>query len=240
MAKNPLINNQITWCCFNDFSKQSLLLAQQVADDITEQLLIKERVVLSVPGGTTPSMFLHELSCIHLDWSRVCILLNDERWVPLNDQRSNEAMIRHALQCNAAKDVEILSYYHTDVAIDKGLAYFNQRYFNQAGSSLLSIDICVLGMGEDGHMASLFPNMNNLAEALDTEQSPELIITYVPDKELRVSLNLSALLMAKQHYILIKGQNKKRVLERACIEKTRQWPVSYLASMVPMHVYYSE
>lgn len=222
------------WHLYVDFDSQSIALAEQVADDLAMHLEKKSAATLSVPGGSTPAGFLQHLSQQDIDWSRVFVVLNDERWVPLDHEQSNEAMIRKTLQCNFAESVNIVPLYNAEETSEKAVETFN---VNQA--QYLSLDVCVQGMGEDGHTASLFPVMQNQAEALDAEALPSLIIARVPDKELRVSLNLSALLSAEQHYLLIRGEAKKEVLKKASREKTTQWPISYLTAATEINVYYS-
>lgn len=227
-----MAKNSIAWHIFDDAKTQSLALAENVANDIILLLAVQERVTLSVPGGTTPRIFLNQLSKQDVEWSRVDVVLNDERWVPLTHDQSNEAMLKKQLQQNMAEEITIFSLYDARYSVEQAVHHFNQRH-------ILQIDICVLGMGVDGHTASLFPEMEGLEDALAISAEPRLIVSTVPGKEQRVSLNLSALLTAKKHYVLIKGQDKKQVLEQAALQRSLQWPISCVVSEVLIETYYS-
>ncbi|MGH1439365.1 MAG: 6-phosphogluconolactonase [Cellvibrionaceae bacterium] len=228
-----MAKNSVNWYFFDALLKQSEALANCIAADIRLLLDRQEKVTLSTPGGTTPLAFYQFLSCIDLDWSRVNVVLNDERWVPLNNKKSNEALLRKTLKINRAKDINVVSFYSPDFDIEEAVKRFNEK------NSVSNLDICVLGMGTDGHTASLFPNMENLPEALNISSSPKLIVSKAGLEESRVSLNLSSLITAKKHFFLITGETKKIVLEQSLLQKTFRWPVSHLASAVPLEIYHS-
>ena len=233
MAKNTLVFNE-----YNNSQEQANNLAEQVANDIAHCLADKAQVVIAVPGGSTPGPFLKALSAKNIEWHRVIILLTDERWVPLSDAQSNEAMVRTALQSGYAKKAKVTGFYSENISASEGVEYFNREH-----SLLLSLDICVLGMGDDGHMASLFPGMGNLLTALDVAEPPSLFVAEVEGNEFsktRVSLNFSSIVTATKHYVLIKGNDKKQVLEQASIKKNNQWPVSYLIDAATVNVFYTD
>ncbi len=173
---------------FKTYYQQSMSLAKNVAEDIEKLLLEKEVVNVCLPGGITPVLFFKFLRQMLLDWKRVRIFLNDERWVPLDNSLSNQAMLQANFKLNLAASVDVVPFYQETLPIDKAVEKFNQKI-----DSLMPLDICVLGMGDDGHTASLFPSMPGLSSALDDKAAPALIIANVPEKEeQRVSLNLSA------------------------------------------------
>ncbi|MGH1539093.1 MAG: 6-phosphogluconolactonase [Arenicella sp.] len=224
------------WYSFETAQVQANSLAKQVEQDLIRLLQEKDLVTLCVPGGSTPALFLQLLSKTSLDWSRVRVVVNDERWVPLNDPLSNEAMLRKLLLNNESVVTQIVSLFDHNLPIEQAIEAFNRR-----ASDVLPLDICVLGMGEDGHTASLFPDMNNLEQALDLSNPAALVLARVPHKtELRVSFNLSALLSARQHYILIKGQAKRQTIEIAEQHKSFQFPISHLLAESSTHIYYTD
>ncbi|MGH1441406.1 MAG: 6-phosphogluconolactonase [Cellvibrionaceae bacterium] len=257
------MKNDISWHHFDNLPEQSSTLAHRVADDIKRCLTHKPQVTLCVPGGNTPALFLKALSKIELDWHRVNILLNDERWVPLSDEKSNQAMLLRTLENGYAKAANIIAFYPPSeketLSREDFLKQFNGHYFYQGGTqdtkdssqfsitsppiTPLEIDICVLGMGEDGHTASLFPDMLNLSQALDPKLSPALISADPPDKEARVSLNLSALLSAQYHYLLITGKTKESLIYAAQKANTKQQstrlPIEHLIEKTSLAIYYS-
>lgn len=224
------------WSSFPSAEEQAKHLALAVSQDLVSGLQQKDIVTLCVPGGSTPALFLNYLSQASLDWSRVQIVLNDERWVSLNDSLSNEAMLRSTLLQNEAVDAQIVSLFDHNLPIDQAVRKFNQRI-----TAVLPLDVCVLGMGEDGHTASLFPAMEHLAEALDLNQPPVLVIAQVPHKtEQRVSFNLSALLSAQHHYVLIKSETKQNIIKEASQAKSEHLPISHLLAATNANIYYTD
>lgn len=236
------MKNDISWHNFTSLQTQSLALAQRVSEDLKRCLDAKKKATLCVPGGNTPALFLEALSQIECDWSSVTVLLNDERWVPLSDAKSNLAMLQSKLQQNKAKEAKLIGFCppleNAHMEREQFLKRFNTQYFKE--SEPLCIDVCVLGIGEDGHTASLFPNMPDLSRALDTSLPPALISADPPNKEARVSLNLSALLNAQNHYLLISGKAKQYVIQREQATQIEQYPIGHLISRTSLAIYYSD
>lgn len=252
------MKNDISWHSFDSLPEQSLALAHRVADDIKRCLMHKPQATLCVPGGNTPALFLAALSQIKLDWSRVNIILNDERWVPLSDEKSNQAMLLRTLESGHAKAANMTAFYPSpdreNTNREDFLKKFNALYFpitgtiadKKAGKKApkntmpISINVCVMGMGEDGHTASIFPHMANLAQALDTNAAPALISADPPGKESRVSLNLSALLSAQHHYLLITGNTKKSLIQKAQAKTLpAELPIEHVIEQTSLAIYHS-
>jgi len=256
------MKNDISWHSFDSLPEQSLALAHRVADDIKSCLMHKPQATLCVPGGNTPALFLAALSQIELDWSQVNIILNDERWVPLSDEKSNQAMLLRTLESGHAKAANMIAFYPSSDRENTNrevfLKKFNARYLPitdtiadkkaekkankkaPKNTMSISIDICVLGMGEDGHTASLFPHMANLAQALDTNAAPALISADPPGKESRVSLNLSALLSAQYHYLLITGNTKKSLIQKVQAKTLpTELPIEHVIEQTSLAIYHS-
>ena len=221
---------------FSSNTEQCQELAKKVGDNIANLLASQEQVNLCLPGGTTPGEMFDYLSTMELDWSRVCVLMSDERWVPSDDPLSNEALLRSRLSRNNAEQVRIFSYYEHSLPIEAAT-----KRFNSGMGNVTPLDICVLGMGEDGHTASLFPDMADLQGALDLDVPEKLIVVdSVSQPVLRVSLNMSALVNAKHHYVLLRGERKKAVIEEANKGKDMALPISHLlAACVDTEVYYA-
>ncbi|NKB64582.1 MAG: 6-phosphogluconolactonase [Gammaproteobacteria bacterium] len=222
--------------CFDDNVEQSKTLAARLASDISDYLNHQQRVSLCLPGGTTPGPVFDELSRVELDWRRVDVLLSDERWVSVNSPLSNEALLRDRLACNAASEVQIVSYYDQADTIRDATLVFNQKI-----EQFMPLDICVLGMGLDGHFASLFTDMEKLEEALDLNAENALVLVDARSQPMmRVSLNLTTLAGAKKQYLLVRGEDKKMVLETVKDSMSQTLPVSYLFAQCPeIEVYYA-
>jgi len=153
----------------------------------------------------------HALRTKVLDWSRVRITLTDERWVPETSADSNAALVRRELLKDAAAAAVFIPLFNHAASAAAGAAA-SQR----AVRELLPFDAVVLGMGADGHFASLFPGSPGLDEALDPQRPPAVLATHAPvDPAERLSLNLPALAACSHLSLLVSGSGKLALLERA-------------------------
>lgn len=209
---------------FDSVERAAAALALQIAATLRSALAVRPSASLAVPGGRTPVPLFHALREAVLDWSRVRITLTDERWVPETSPASNAALARRELlQDEAAVATFIPLYSHAADAAAGAAA--SQR----AVRELLPFDAVVLGMGVDGHFASLFPDSPGLAEALDPRQPPGVLAMRAPvDPEGRLSLNLAALAATSQLSLLVSGGNKLAMLERASTGAGSSLPVAAL------------
>jgi 6-phosphogluconolactonase len=194
---------------------------------------------LVVPGGHTPLALFERLSNADLDWPNVWITLTDERWVDVTSPASNERLVREHLLRKAAASANFVAL--------KNDAHEPASGADAAWSALADLprpfDFVLLGMGDDGHMASLFPDSPGLATAMDLSQPPHCVgMTASAPPRARLSLNLRALLDARRIGLLIAGEGKLATFERA---RTRgpvvDMPVRALFAQqnVPVTVYWS-
>ena len=192
-------------------------LATRVAGDIAAQLgraiAARGQAALLVSGGRSPAVLFEQLRAQGLDWSRVSIALVDERWVEPTGLGSNERFVREALLRDGASAARFFGLKNPAPSPDLGAA--------AAWKALAPIprpfDLTVLGMGDDGHMASLFPGSPNLKSALDLQAPEGCIGMWSPSApQARLSLNLRALLDTRRILIFIQGEAKWRAYAAAC------------------------
>jgi 6-phosphogluconolactonase len=167
---------------------------------------------LVVSGGRSPAALFDMLSSAALDWRRVWIALADERWVDTTSSDSNEHLVREHLLRNAAAKANFVGM-KTDAAHPAEAAASS---WSAIAPLPRPFDYVLLGMGDDGHTASLFPQSPGLATAIDPLQPPGCVAMIAPmAPQARMSLNLSALLDARRIGLLIVGDGKLAVYERA-------------------------
>ncbi|KUJ76906.1 hypothetical protein AVO45_10465 [Ruegeria marisrubri] len=221
---------------YSDPAQQAAELASVVAKQLSDTLAHQEKATLAVPGGTTPARFLAELSNAALEWNRVSVLLSDERFVPETEPRSNTRLLREQFVRNAAAEATIVPLYAAGATPESVLEQLS------AGVRKVSlIDVCVLGMGADMHVASLFPGGDNLAKALDVA-GPDVLIPMRASgaEEPRVSLTASALTGATHLHLLIKGPEKLAALRHAESEgSAMQAPVRIVLGRRNLTVHYT-
>lgn len=209
---------------YADSTTLARALASAVACDLRDAILTRGVGLLALSGGSTPRQFLRELGRIRLDWSRVTVTLVDERWVAPDDARSNARLLRETLFTGVAAAARFEPLF--EPARDPASALL--RIARRIDALPLPFDAVVLGMGNDGHTASLFPGSDTLLQALDPHGRERVVALSAPAApEPRVTLTLPTLLATAALYLHIEGQEKRQVLARALDPQTRseQMPI---------------
>lgn len=199
----------------NEFTQRTALdnaLATTVSAILSEAITTHGKASIAVSGGSTPKGFFNTLSKIDLPWHKVTITLADERWVNSDSDASNTRLVHEHLLQNKAKNATFFHLKKGDVLSDATLADLNVA----AKVSLLPFDVLILGMGEDGHTASLFPCSDQISEALATNNMNTLM-KVVPKSAAndRITFTLSALIQSKHIFLHVCGEGKKDVLAQA-------------------------
>ena len=217
------------------------VLADAVAQNLRDVLAQQDRATLAVSGGKSPIAFFQALSQQDLDWARVNITLVDERIVPTAHADSNTGLVRqHLLQHRAAAatwlpvvddDADEGSLKNSAAAVEFALQHYTQP------------DVLVLGMGGDGHTASIFPQAPQFADAVRPDYpQPLLHTTPITAPYERISMTLAAIEATPHIYLAIAGADKRRVYEAAAQAQTAQYPISYVlhSQKVNAHVIYND
>ncbi|WP_456268045.1 6-phosphogluconolactonase [Kushneria sp. AK178] len=185
-------------------------LAASVAAALREDLEQQERVTLVLSGGSTPKPFMQALSRMALAWPRVDITLADERWVPTDHDDSNDRFVRTHMLINAAAEARFHPLVNDETTPEAGAEEVAQRLTALAWPA----SVVVLGMGGDGHTASLFPDSAELDDGL--ESASMVIAAHAPSVgQPRISLTRDRLMRSRRRYLHLNGDDKKRVLARA-------------------------
>ena len=192
---------------FADLDALSHALADLLAASLESALATRGVASVVVSGGKSPLKLFEQLRERQLDWQRVCVALADERWVEPADPRSNEKLIREVLLQGPASGCRFLGLKNKAPTPEMGAVSAWETFARVPRP----FDAVVLGMGDDGHTASLFPGSPNLPNALDPCAAAGCVGMRAPvAPQPRLSLNLSALLDARRIVILIAGAEKWR------------------------------
>ena len=222
---------------FETREEASVAAAEAIAERLAARLDAQSGASVVVSGGTTPDRCFDLLSEKPLDWRRTQIVLSDERWVPPDDDASNERLVRDALLKGEAVPAKLLSVFSMTTGIQARCDEIDQ----QIRLGPFPFACSLLGMGEDGHFASLFPDAENLEEGVDVDGKQLCIpVTTAASPHPRVSLTLAALARSDAIVLLMFGDNKLEVYEQAK-RKGSKLPVAHLLKQkkAPVHVYWA-
>ncbi|MET0774868.1 MAG: 6-phosphogluconolactonase [Pseudomonas mandelii] len=186
-------------------------LALNVAKQLSDAIDARGTATLVVSGGRSPVAFLQNLAKQKLDWSKVVVTLADERWVPVEHADSNAGLLKRYLLQGPAAKAQFLSLYSATANLELAAEQADRLL-----AELPPIDVLILGMGDDGHTASLFPNSPNLIDALKvdgTRRCYPMLAPTVPHQRLTMSRALLA--SAKTTVLSISGQSKLTTLSAA-------------------------
>lgn len=218
------------------------LLATALAADVARRLksAIADRghASLVVSGGSTPLPFLLSLSGFDLSWRQVTVTLADERWVDSEHMDSNERFVRENFLVGPVAEAKFVSLKADADTPQEGWAEVEQR----VAAIPRPFDVVVLGMGGDGHTASLFPDTEGLQQALQTDcgkltwpMNPPSVV------QARMSMTLDALLNCEMLALHIVGNEKKVMFERSLSAAPATYPIAAVIQTAPekLTVYWS-
>jgi 6-phosphogluconolactonase len=196
-----------------DPAAQARSLAEAVATQLRSAIALRGAASLVVSGGRTPAAMFARLALEPLEWSRVQVTLADERWVDFDHPASNERLVHEELLHDAAAAARLIGMKNEADTPHTGA----QQAWQRIGAMPRPFDMVLLGMGDDGHTASLFPGSAELAAALDANAKPACLgVRPMGAPFPRLTLNLAALLDARHICIQIVGEHKWQVYEQAC------------------------
>jgi 6-phosphogluconolactonase len=224
---------------FPDRPALAAALAGEIKVDLEEAIAARGAGSLVVSGGRTPALMFQQLASEKLDWPRAWITLADERWVETTAEASNERFVRDNLLVGPAAAAHFVGLKNPALTPEAG-ADWATRALTRVPHPF---DVVVLGMGDDGHTASLFPGSMALARGLDPAAPPGCIaVNALVAPHARVSLNLAALLDARRIVLHIEGDAKWAVYQRARTPgTTAEFPVRAVLQQkeVPVDVYWA-
>lgn len=220
----------MTLRAYPDAEMMAIDVANKLAGELTAALEHEERVLFVVPGGTTPGPIFDDLCEADLDWSRVDVLLSDERWVPEVHVRSNTRLIRERLLVGRAAQARYLPLYAAGHPPEEALAELETNIVPN-----LPIGVCLLGMGSDMHTASLFPGAAGLEAALAKDAPILMPIEADGAPEPRITLTAHVLNEALAKHVVITGQQKRAAYEAALRLSPLEAPIRAVLNGATVH-----
>jgi len=214
-------------------------LSGEIKVDLEEAIAARGTASLVVSGGRTPIPLFEALCTERIDWARVRITLADERWVETTHEASNERLVREHLLREAAAAAHLTGLHNAAATPEQGAAWA----WTTVSRLPRPWDVVLLGVGADGHTASLFPGAPGIEGALDPSGLPGCVAIHPhAAPHARLSLNVAALLDARRVILHIVGTAKWRVYHAALEQGRReQMPIRAVLhqQQVPVDVYWS-
>lgn len=225
-----------------DFPSSALLveaLATRISDLLRDGIHRRGQASLAVSGGSTPIPLFAKLAEMDLEWNKVTVSLVDERWVEPEARDSNENLVRTWLlrsKAATARFIPMKTPASTATQGEEACAILQRAI-------PLPHDCLILGMGNDGHTASLFPGAKNLDAAVDLHSGMICMAMQPPAaSHERMTLTLPAILASRQLFLHLQGEEKKKTLALARKEgDAREMPIRYILRQktMPLAVYWS-
>lgn len=220
---------------FESRDAASAAAAARIAGLISTRLDHDGTANFVVSGGATPTRCFDYLSGYDLEWKDVQVVLTDERWVPSDHKDSNERMVRETLLQDKASAGRLLPLYQGDLSVDERC----DSLLKELKGTRFAI--AMVGMGADGHFASLFPDADSLKTALKSQNR----LFYIPVRTSasphpRMSMTLGALLQSDEILLLVFGEEKLAVYEKAKAGDIN-YPIAALLKqqVVPVSLYWA-
>ena len=215
-------------------------LADHVAQRLREAIGARGHAVLAVSGGKSPVAMFQRLREQRLAWDHVSVLLVDERCVPHDHPESNTALVRTHLLQGPAAAARFVPFFERLPAVldDAALTALADGANDRLATQPWPMDLAVLGMGEDGHTASIFPGAPGLARALHGSGP----VTWQRPAEAphpRLTLTLPALLTTRELALSLSGASKLAVYQQARLAADESLPVSLVLNqhLTPVSVW---
>ncbi len=227
---------------FPDSAAWADACAARLTDAIATALADSGKAVFAGSGGSTPAPIYRRMAGADLDWSRVAVTLIDERYVPEPSPESNAALLKQTLLTGAAAAARFVPLFHPAVTVDRAAALAARALAAEGGK----LDAVLLGMGEDGHICSMFPESPTLKTLLAPTLKPTVLGVphgrdgAAPTLE-RLSINLPYLMNARRVVLAITGTAKRAVFAREALGDPTTQPIAALiAAGVPLDVLWTE
>lgn len=195
---------------FGSAAELNQQFAQQIHEILSDAIAQRDHAYLVVSGGRTPQGLFQALSSMPLAWQKVTITLADDRFLPMTENDSNERLVKASLLQNHAAAAQFVSLYAAQATAEAAVPELLARVKN-----LPTFDVVILGMGEDGHTASLFPCSVELQNGLAADADDLLAVNPTTAPYQRISFSLRRLQNSRAIFLHLVGAGKLAVLHKA-------------------------
>lgn len=223
---------------FPDRRRLFVALCQDFQDRLGEIIRKRRKASLALAGGTTPGPLYDSLSNVPIAWEKVTITVTDERWVSPEDPASNEYLVRDLLMRRRAAGATFVPLKTNHAKASGGAGIAEKRI-----APLMPFDICLIGMGPDGHIASLIPGAEGHSAAADPNTTKKLAGIHAPGaagSPERMTLTIPGLLSSRRIVVLFMGQDKMNVFNEAKAGEGSSPLKELLAQKkVPVHAFWA-
>jgi len=235
-SKTHYLPDSVGFYSTNNSESLATDLCHSIGEILTETIRTRGRASMALSGGITPIPLFKELSLLNIDWMKVDLTITDDRWVDPKNADSNELLVRTHLIKNKASKVNFIPLKNTSKTAKDGKKNSEEMLKN----IMLPFDVIVLGMGSDGHTASLFPCSDELPDAMNLNNLNYLIsISPKSAPYQRISLTAKMIIDAKNVFLHLNGSNKLHTLENAMELKNSSKTPIYAFLENGLNIYWS-
>ena len=242
------VNSNFIWHEGADAISLAEHLAGEIVVQINSSISDTGAAVVAFSGGSTPKPLFKALADHDIDWSKVIITLVDERWVDLDHELSNGAFLSQYLLSELGDNTPtFVPLFNGEPTAEKGRVKTLEQYCHATNSDTSKprkFDVVILGMGNDGHTASFFPDADNIADLVDPNSSDYLLSCSTATTQVeRITWSVPMLLNTSFLALHMTGSSKSDVFQNACsAPSATELPIRSVIfqKKTPLNVYYAD
>nr|WP_067295344.1 6-phosphogluconolactonase [Marinobacterium profundum] len=231
---SALLPEQVKLLRFDTPEQLTEALAEHISQSLSDAVKTRGEAAIALSGGRTPLPLFQRLSQSPLPWSSISVTLADDRWLATDQADSNAGLIQSNLLQNQAQQARFISLWQAGKTAYEAQADCAERL----ASLPAELDMVVLGMGNDGHTASLFPCASELEHALETD-APCAAVTPTSAPHARMTLSAKRLLASRERILHLKGADKLETLQQALLDDDIRIMPIRLFLRQPLTIYWS-